>query len=80
MVPDEVTIGEFIINYYNDADVIVAVGSGVLNDLCKFMSYKLNTPYIIVATAPSMDGYASIGSALSIENLKTTVSGEVLKQ
>ena len=79
LVPDEVTIGEFIINYYNDADVIVAVGSGVLNDLCKFMSYKLNTPYIIVATAPSMDGYASIGSALSIENLKTTVSGEVPK-
>ena len=25
LVPDEVTIGEFIINYYNDADVIVAV-------------------------------------------------------
>lgn len=79
LVPDETAVGEFIINYYKDADVIVAVGAGVLSDLCKFMSYKLNVPYIMVATAPSMDGYASIGSALTINNLKTTISATVPK-
>lgn len=79
LIPDEQAIGEFIINYYSEADVILAVGSGVMNDLCKFMSYKLNIPYIIVATAPSMDGYASIGSALTIKNLKTTIPATVPK-
>lgn len=79
LVPDELAIGEFIINYFNEADVILAVGSGVISDLCKFMSYKLNVPYIMVATAPSMDGYASIGAALTINNLKTTLSATVPK-
>jgi glycerol-1-phosphate dehydrogenase [NAD(P)+] len=79
LVPDEQTIGEFLIHMEKDTDVIVAVGSGVINDLCKYMSFKLNIPYIIIATAPSMDGYASDGSALMIDNLKTTLSAVVPK-
>lgn len=74
LVPDETAVGEFVFHMGKDTDVILAVGSGVLNDLCKFMSFRLGIPYIIVATAPSMDGYASDGSALSIDNLKTTLS------
>lgn len=73
LIPDETAIGEFIVNYYNDSDVILAVGSGVINDLCRFISYKLGVPYIIVATAPSMDGYASTVSPLTIKNLKITL-------
>jgi len=79
LVPDESAAGEFIINMERDTDVILAIGSGVINDLCKYMSYKLGIPYIIVATAPSMDGYASNGSALILENLKTTLSAVVPK-
>ena len=41
-------------------DLLVGVGSGVINDLCKHVSNCLHIPYIIVATAPSMDGYVSI--------------------
>jgi len=79
LVPDETALGEFIVNYYSDADVILAVGSGVLNDLCKFMSFKLNVPYIIVATAPSMDGYASITAPLTIGGLKITYTTTIPK-
>jgi glycerol-1-phosphate dehydrogenase [NAD(P)+] len=43
-----------------------------LNDLARFLSYKLTIPYFIVATAPSMDGYASTVSPLIVNNLKTT--------
>lgn len=73
LVPDEAAVGEFVIHMDKSADVLVAIGTGVLNDLCKYMSYKLNIPYIIIATAPSMDGFASDGSALIIDNLKTTL-------
>jgi len=79
LVPDEKAIGEFIINYYNEADVILAVGSGVINDLCKFLSFKLNVPYIIVATAPSMDGYASTATPLTINGLKMTLTATLPK-
>jgi len=51
----------------------VAVGSGVLNDLVKYASYKLERPYLCVATAASMDGYASGGAPLADAGFKKTI-------
>ena len=36
------------------ADALVAVGSGTINDLCKFAAAKDGKPYVVFATAPSM--------------------------
>lgn len=73
LVPDEKAVGEFLIHLPKDnTDMIIAVGSGTLNDLSKYISYKLNIPYIIVATAPSMDGYSSFVAPLIVDNLKVT--------
>lgn len=74
LVPNETAVGELLLGIPKDTEVILAVGSGVLNDLAKYMSWKLDIPYIICATATSMDGYASDGAALIIDNLKTTLS------
>lgn len=73
LVPDERAIGEFLVNIEKNTDVIIAVGTGVINDLSKYVGSRLNIPSIIVATAPSMDGFASDSSALILENLKTSV-------
>lgn len=73
LVPDERAVGELMINIERDTEVIITVGTGVLNDLGKFMSKRLGLPSIIIATAPSMDGFASDGSALIVNNLKTTI-------
>lgn len=59
------------------ADLIVGIGSGVINDICKYVSFKLKFPYFIVATAPSMDGYASDGAALILNDMKITLSSHV---
>ncbi|MGX8835581.1 sn-glycerol-1-phosphate dehydrogenase [Amedibacillus sp. YH-ame6] len=72
VVPDEMAVFKILSGMQKKYDFIVGVGAGTLNDLCKFVSYKLVLDYAIVATAPSMDGYASIGSALIIDDLKTT--------
>ena len=53
-------------------DLIVGVGSGVIQDLCKYVNFRHNLPYHIVATAPSMDGYASVGAAMIWKNMKVT--------
>ena len=48
------------------------IGSGVLNDLCKYVTLDKHVPYYIVATAPSMDGYASVGAAMILGGMKVT--------
>lgn len=53
--------------------VPVAVGSGVVNDLTKRAAGELGTPYMVVGTAASVDGYSSFGAALrSPEGAKQT--------
>lgn len=77
LVPDEDAIAEMEEKLIKETDLIIGVGSGVINDLCKYVSFKNDLPYFIVATAPSMDGYASDGAALIIKNMKITYSSHV---
>ncbi len=69
---DETTVLE-IINYAQSYDLIIAVGSGVINDLCKVASFRLNIPYIIFGTAPSMNGYASANASITVDSHKTSI-------
>ena len=50
----------------------LAVGSGSINDLTKRAAHEAGLPYIAVATAASMDGYAASGAALIHEGVKQT--------
>jgi len=54
-------------------DTVVAVGSGVINDLCKWSSFEMRIPYIVVATAASMNGYAAANVAPTIEGVKVLI-------
>jgi glycerol-1-phosphate dehydrogenase [NAD(P)+] len=69
---DESTLGELLIHENSDCDVVVGVGTGSINDMCRYFSFKLQLPYCIVATAAPMDGFASSISALTVNHLKTT--------
>ena len=53
--------------------VPIAVGSGVVNDLTKLAAGELGLPYMVCATAASVDGYSSFGAAIrSPEGAKQT--------
>ncbi len=54
-------------------DAIVAVGSGVINDLSKWTAFDRNIPYMCFATAASMNGYTAANVASIINGLKTIV-------
>ena len=54
------------------ADYLLGVGSGVINDICKYLSAKTGKPCGILATAPSMDGYASSVSPVLQDGMKIT--------
>ncbi|MBO5888705.1 MAG: sn-glycerol-1-phosphate dehydrogenase [Clostridia bacterium] len=74
VIPNEEKLEEIEKQISNSCDLIIGVGSGVINDLCKKVSFDKNLPYFIVATAPSMDGYASVGSALILKGMKVTLN------
>lgn len=72
IIPNEAAIAHIEAALGPDTAALVGVGSGVINDLCKYVAHAHGLPYMIVATAPSMDGYASAGAAMTLRNLKVT--------
>lgn len=74
LIPDEDAIEAIQNKVDAHVDLILGVGSGVINDLCKIVCFEHGLPYYIVATAPSMDGYASVGSALILKGMKVTLN------
>lgn len=79
LVPDENAVEELKACITPNTDLVIGVGSGVINDLCKYVSFKAGLPYYIIATAPSMDGYASTGAAMIFQNMKITANARVPK-
>ena len=91
VLPEVSTLGEIILNandlnhksdifkYSPLPDFILAVGSGTINDCCRVASYRLNLPYGVVATAPSMDGYVSAGSPFLHDGTKSTIQATTPK-
>ena len=64
LIPDERTLGRILQEQDLDCKLMIAVGSGVINDSVKFVTSRTGLPFIIVATAPSMDGYVSDGAPI----------------
>lgn len=71
--PDEFAVGSCMMHYDSSCDIIVAVGSGVINDIGKIAAKVTGNPYVIVGTAPSMDGYASGTSSMAMDGLKVSL-------
>ena len=91
ILPNAETIGKIVLNandvgaksnifeYSPLPDLILAVGSGTVNDSCRVVSYRMQLPYAVVATAPSMDGYFSAGSPILHDGTKSTVQATTPK-
>lgn len=75
-IPNEESLGKLMIDAPRDLDLVVAVGTGSINDMCRFFSYQMKVPYAIVATAAPMDGFASSGAALMVDNIKQTIPAQ----
>lgn len=52
--------------------ILVAVGAGVINDLCKLSSHHHGQSYMTIPTAASGDGYSSFGASITYNGIKQT--------
>jgi glycerol-1-phosphate dehydrogenase [NAD(P)+] len=58
------------------ASALVAVGSGTINDLCKYASALDQKPYAVFATAPSMNGYTSVNASIAVDGHKKSLPAQ----
>lgn len=72
--PNEEAVGSAVMHFDHHCDLIICIGSGVINDIGKILSNISGRKYIIVGTAPSMDGYASATSSMSMDGLKVSIN------
>ena len=55
-----------------DFDGILSIGTGSVNDVCRYAAAQANKAFAIFATAPSMDGFASDSAPLIENNFKVS--------
>ncbi|MBQ4089678.1 MAG: sn-glycerol-1-phosphate dehydrogenase [Clostridia bacterium] len=73
LIPAEFELGSIVMNFDPTCDFLLAVGSGVVNDLTKMAGLCSGLKTGVVGTAPSMDGYASNSSSMEVNSVKTTI-------
>ncbi|MEO9819123.1 MAG: iron-containing alcohol dehydrogenase [Paracoccaceae bacterium] len=49
-------------------DSVIAVGSGTINDLCKYVTAQDGRRYAVFATAASMNGYTSTTASMTLDS------------
>ncbi|WP_088105333.1 sn-glycerol-1-phosphate dehydrogenase [Halalkalibacter urbisdiaboli] len=72
VVADEQALVQVLLETPNETDVLLAVGSGTIHDITRFASYKMGKPFISIPTAPSVDGFNSMGAPIVVKGMKKT--------
>lgn len=74
VIADAAHVFDVLIAAGSDVRTYIAVGSGTLTDITRFASHRTHSQFISVPTAPSVDGFASIGAPLIVHGVKITVN------
>lgn len=67
----------FIAKRSAKADLLIAVGSGTINDLVKYAAHQAGKPYVLFPTAASMNGYVSKTASLSMNGKKSSLAASL---
>lgn len=52
---------------------MIAVGSGTITDITRFVSHRARLPFVATPSAPSVDGFASVGAPMLIDGVKISL-------
>jgi glycerol-1-phosphate dehydrogenase [NAD(P)+] len=77
LIPAEIELAQkMAADIKGKTDYLMSIGSGVVSDLTKYAAYLLGLPYVLIPTAPSMNGYTSSMAALTRSGIKSTLMVE----
>ncbi|HIT69165.1 MAG TPA: sn-glycerol-1-phosphate dehydrogenase [Candidatus Aphodomonas merdavium] len=69
-LPDDGACGEVLLSITQQTEFLVSVGSGTVTDIVRINAARTGLKFVSVATAPSMDGYASAVAPLLHRGVK----------
>lgn len=73
VVADETSLLQLLIEVNPETtDAVIAVGSGTIHDIVRYVCYKTGKLFVSVPTAPSVDGFTSKGAPLIVRGVKKT--------
>ncbi|MEX2460054.1 MAG: sn-glycerol-1-phosphate dehydrogenase [Paenibacillaceae bacterium] len=73
LAADEQAIVQVMLKLQPRVQAILAIGSGTIHDIVRFTCFAANRIFISVPTAPSVDGFSSVGAPLLIQGFKQTI-------
>ena len=73
IVADEHYLIEVFLTLDRQERTFIAVGSGTLTDITRFVSHRTRSAFISMPTASSVDGFTSIGAPLVVGGLKQSI-------
>ena len=69
---DELSFGQVCMAFPKGCDLVISIGAGTINDLGRYLSYITGIDFILIMTAPSMDGAVSGVAPMIQDHLKIT--------
>ncbi|MDI9549610.1 MAG: sn-glycerol-1-phosphate dehydrogenase [Chloroflexota bacterium] len=72
VVADAHAVMQVLLAYDATERTFIAVGSGTITDITRFVSHRTRNAFISMPTAPSVDGFASVGAPLIVGGVKNT--------
>jgi glycerol-1-phosphate dehydrogenase [NAD(P)+] len=70
---DEEAIVQVLLDTPLSSQALLAVGAGTVHDIVRFVSHRTGRTFLSVPTAPSVDGFASVGAPLIVRGFKQTI-------
>ncbi|PAD43553.1 hypothetical protein CHH54_06440 [Bacillus sp. 7520-S] len=72
IIADEASLISVMLKVEQSTKLLVAVGAGTIHDIVRFVSGKTNKPFVSIPTAPSVDGFTSLGAPIVVQGSKKT--------
>lgn len=73
LAADESSIARVLNSLNGQENILLAVGSGTITDVVRFVAFQARLPFISIPTAASVDSYASFTAAMTFGQVKYSI-------
>ncbi len=76
VIADEYSVLQVLKALDGQEQTLIAVGSGTITDIVRFVCFQARLPFVSVPTAASVDAYTSYTAAITVKHIKHSISAK----